>query len=135
MSGKFVPGAEAVRQQLDWGSLGWCSRPADTEAENLVVIEVTLAPGGGHAFHRHPQQEEVIYVVDGEVEQWREEEMQVMRPGDAVFLPGGTVHASFNTSDSDAKLLAILSPAVGDGDGYEVEEVAVEPPWNALRDD
>ena len=92
MSGKFVLAGEAVRQQLDWGSLGWCSRPADTDAEKLVVIEVTLSPGGGHAFHKHPQQEEVIYVVDGEVEQWREQEKQVLRPGDSVFLPGGTVH-------------------------------------------
>ena len=134
MSGKFVRAAEAVRQQLDWGSLGWCSRPADTEAEKLVVIEVTLTPGGGHAFHKHPQQEEVIYVVDGEVEQWREQEKQMLGPGDSVFLPGGTVHASFNVSDRDAKLLAILAPAVGDDDGYEVEEVADQPPWNALRE-
>ena len=102
--------------------------------KRLVVIEVTLTPGGGHAFHKHPQQEEVIYVVDGEVEQWREQEKQVLGPGDSVFLPGGTVHASFNVSDRDAKLLAILAPAVGDDDGYEVEEVADQPPWNALRE-
>ncbi|HUT10976.1 MAG TPA: cupin domain-containing protein [Thermoguttaceae bacterium] len=133
MSGKFVPAAEAVRQQLDWGSLGWCSRPADTSAEKLVVIEVTLAPGGGHAFHKHPRQEEVIYVIDGQVEQWREDELRVLRPGDSVFLPAGTVHASFNTADRDAKLLAILSPAVNDEDGYEVVEVADEAPWNGLR--
>ena len=133
MSGKFVPAAEAVRQQLDWGSLGWCSRPADTGAENLVVIEVTLAPGGGHAFHKHPQQEEVIYVIDGQVQQWREEESRMLSTGDSVFLPAGTVHASFNTSDRDAKLLAILAPCIGEEDGYEVVEVADEAPWNGLR--
>ena len=133
MSGKFVPAAEAVRQQLQWGSLGWCSRPADTAAEKLVVIEVTLAPGGGHAFHRHPQQEEVIYVIEGEVEQWREDESRVMKSGDSVFLPADTVHASFNNSDADAKLLAILSPSIGGDDGYEVVEMADEAPWNGLR--
>jgi len=133
MSGKFVPATEAVRQQLDWGSLGWCSRPADTRAEKLVVIEVTLAPGGGHAFHKHPGQEEVIYVIDGQVEQWREDERRMLGPGDSVFLPAGTVHASFNNSHSDAKLLAILSPAMNEEDGYEVVEVADEAPWNGLR--
>ncbi len=133
MSGRFVLAAEAVRQQLDWGSLGWCSRPADTRAENLVVSEVTLAPGGGHTFHKHPRQEEVIYVIDGEVEQWREDEKRRLTPGDSVFLPAGTVHASFNTGQKDAKLLAILSPSIGDGDGYEVVEVADESPWNGLR--
>ena len=46
MSGKFIPATEATRETLDWGSLGWCSRPADTGTKGLIVIEVTLAPGG-----------------------------------------------------------------------------------------
>ena len=133
MSGTFVPAAKVVRQQLDWGWLGWVSRPAGTGAENLVVIEVTLAPGGGHAFHKHPQQEEVIYAIEGQVEQWREDEKRMLGPGDAVFLPAGTVHASFNNGDGNARLLAILAPCIGGGDGYEVVEVADQPPWNGLR--
>ena len=133
MSGTFVPTAEVVRQQFDWGWLGWVSRPAGTGAESLVVIEITLAPGGGHAFHKHPQQEEVIYAIEGQVEQWREDEKRVLGPGDSVFLPAGTVHASFNTGDGNAKLLAILAPCIGGGDGYQVVEVADQPPWNGLR--
>ncbi len=132
MDGKFVPAAEAAREQLDWGSMTWCSRPLDTAAEKLVVIEVTLTPGGGHAFHKHPQQEEVIYVIDGQVEQWLGEEKRTMTPGDSVFIPADKVHASFNTSKSDAKLLAILSPCVDEEDGYEVLEVADQSPWNIL---
>ncbi len=133
MSGKFTLGTEAAREQLDWGIMGWCSRPSDTGAEKLIVIEVKLAPGGGHAFHKHPQQEEVIYVIDGEVEQWCEQESRTLKSGDSVFLSTGTVHATFNTSDREAKLLAILSPAIGGGDGYEVVEVSEEAPWNSLR--
>jgi len=133
MGGMFVPAADAAREQLQWGSLAWCSRPAGTGANGLVVIEVTLSPGGGHAFHKHPQQEEVIYVIDGEVEQWREQEKRTLGPGDSVFLPADTVHASFNTSQADAKLLAILSPAIDEEDGYEVVEMAEEAPWNGLR--
>jgi quercetin dioxygenase-like cupin family protein len=133
MAGKFIPASEAAREQLDWGSLAWCCRPSATGAKELVAIEVTLAPGGGHAFHKHPEQEEVIYTISGEVEQWLERESRTLRTGDAVFIPAGTVHASFNTSDRDAKLLAILGPAVGRENGYRVVEVADQPPWNALR--
>ena len=57
----------------------------------------------------------------------------MLAPGDSVFLPADTVHASFNISDADAKLLAILAPCIGDGDGYEVTEVADELPWSSLR--
>jgi len=132
MGGKFVPADEAVREQLDWGSLAWCSRPESTGAKDLVVIEVTLAPGGGHAFHKHPNQEEVIYVIEGEVEQWCDQEKRILKPGDCVYLDGATVHASFNRSAGDCKLLAILSPATPTDNGYEVVELADQEPWKSL---
>ena len=133
MSGMFVPGAEVVRETLDWGTMAWCCRPAGMGMKNLVVIEVTLAPGGGHAFHEHPRQEEVIYCIHGEVEQWLEQQKRTLKPGDAIVIPAGTVHASFNVSQADAKLLAILGPSIDDQNGYEVTEVADQEPWCNLR--
>ena len=47
MSGQFITAADAQREQLSWGSLGWVCRPA-IGAKDLTVIEVTLNPGGGH---------------------------------------------------------------------------------------
>lgn len=132
MSGKFIMASEAEREKLDWGGLAWLSRPATTGAKDLVVIEVNLGPGGGHNFHKHPDQEEVIYVIDGTIEQWLEQETRMLSAGDSIFIPADTVHASFNTSQVDAKLLAILGPCVGDG-GYELVEVSAEAPWTGLR--
>jgi len=133
MSGKFMTAESVVRERPDWGSMGWCCRPADTGAKDLVVIEVTLAPGGGHAFHKHPKQEEVIYVMEGQVEQWLDQEKRVLKSGDAIFIPAGVVHASFNTGKVNAKMLAILGPCMGRENGYEVTEVADQAPWSGLR--
>ena len=133
MSGKFMTATSVVRERPDWGSLGWCCRPADTGAKNLVVIEVTLAPGGGHAFHKHSKQEEVIYVMEGQVEQWLDQEKRVLGSGDSIFIPADVVHASFNTGKTNAKMLAILGPCVGRENGYEVTEVADQAPWSGLR--
>jgi len=133
MSGMFVTAREVAREKPDWGRLAWCCRPAGTGMKNLVVIEVTLSPGGGHAFHKHPRQEEVIYCIEGQVEQWLGDEKQVLGAGDAVVIPRDTVHASFNTSQAEAKLLAILGPAIDDQNGYEVTEVADQAPWSDLR--
>ena len=36
MTGKFVPSSEATREQLDWGVMGWLSRPPDTGASQLT---------------------------------------------------------------------------------------------------
>jgi len=132
MSGKFIPAAQAEREKLDWGTLAWLSRPTTTEAEQLVVIEVNLSPGYGHNFHKHPEQEEVIYVIEGSIEQWLRQEKRMLNPGDSVFIPADTVHASFNVSSRPAKLLAILGPCVGPG-GYQLVDVSGDAPWNALR--
>lgn len=132
LAGKFIRASEVEREQMEWGELGWHSRPANTNAQNLVVIEVTLMPGSGHNFHKHPAQEEVIYIISGHIEQWLETEKQVLRPGDSVFIPPGLVHASFNTGDQPAALLVTLGPSAGEA-GYEVVEVGNEAPWNSLR--
>ena len=132
MSGQFITAARAQRETLSWGTLGWFSQPAITGAANLVVIEVTLLPGRGHDFHKHPDQEETIYVLEGEVEQWLRQEKQLLHPGDAVFIPADVVHASFNASPSLAKLLAILGPCVGEG-GYVSVEMGAQEPWRSLR--
>ena len=132
MAGKFVIARETKPEVLDWGRLGWLSNPPNTGAKDLTVIDVTLLPGKGHDFHKHPDQEEVIYVVAGRVEQWLDREKRTLGPGDSAFIPAGVVHASFNTGDVDAKVVAILGPCVG-AIGYELVDVAGEAPWKGLR--
>jgi quercetin dioxygenase-like cupin family protein len=132
VNGKFVHEADIEREQLDWGGLGWISRPLSTGARALTVLDVSLEPGHGHDFHKHPEQEEVIVVQAGEIEQWLEGEKTVLRPGEAVFIGMGTVHASFNTGTETARLTVALGPCAGDG-GYEVVDVSAEEPWRSLR--
>lgn len=132
MKGKFIATTQVERERLEWGTLGWLSRPTTTGAKQLVVIEVNLSPGHGHNFHKHPDQEETIYVIEGSIEQWLETKKQILNPGDSAFIPADMVHASFNISSQPAKLLAILGPCSGP-DGYELVEVADQAPWSGLR--
>lgn len=132
MSGTFVHARDIERETLDWGGLGWISRPSSTGAGRLTVLDVTLEPGHGHDFHTHPEQEEVIVVQAGAIEQWLEGEKTVLGPGEAVFIGKGTVHASFNTGQETARLTVALGPCVGDG-GYELVDVSGEEPWRLLR--
>ena len=132
MKGKFILSGDVEREQLDWGELGWISRPAMTGAGDVTVIEVTLKPGKGHDFHKHPTQEEVIYVMSGEIEQWLEAEKQVLKRGDSIFIDAGVVHASFNVGRDAAVLMVVLGPCDGEA-GYIAVEVADQEPWNRLR--
>jgi quercetin dioxygenase-like cupin family protein len=131
MGAKFILESETQRQPLDWGQLGWLSSPTHTGAAQLAIVEGNLIPGKGHNFHKHPSQEEVMFVVDGHIEQWIDKERRILGPGDSAFIPPGVVHASFNAGDNEAKVLAIFGPCLSDG--FEMIDMAGEAPWNILR--
>lgn len=128
----FTDSSEAQWEKVPWGTLAWFSNPDSTGTENLVVVEVRFDPDSGHNFHKHPNQEEVIYVVEGEIEQWVGPEKRNLGAGDSAFISKNEVHASFNTSDRIARILAILGPSIGP-DGYELVDVAEEEPWISIR--
>jgi len=127
----FKAASEIAREEHDWGVFAAVSSPADG-AERIMTVEATFLPGKAHDFHRHPNQEEVIYVLAGELEQWVEDERRLIGAGDAVVIPAGVVHASFNVGAEPARLIAVLSPCVGEA-GYEVEELAEQEPWRSMR--
>lgn len=128
----FIPLADVRREQTDWGVIGWRLIPSNG-ARHLVVMDVELQPGGGHAFHRHPGQEEIIIVKAGEITQYVAEDSATLRAGDSVFVPEGVVHASFNDGQETAYLQVVISPSLGGATGYGVEEVADQEPWASLR--
>jgi len=131
MSGTFLLAKDARPDDHPWGRFGWICRPPAVGGAQLAVIEAAFLPGKGHSFHKHPRQEEVIYVLSGRIEQWIGKERRYLEAGDAAFIPADMVHASFNNEEREAKILAILGPSVGDG--YETVEMAGEAPWSMLR--
>ena len=132
MTRAFLLRDELERDTPYWGSMAWISRPSTTGAKDLMVAEVEFTPGGHHDFHYHPGQEEVLYILEGEIEQWVGEEKRVLRPGDSVFVGPDVVHASFNVSTGNSRILVVVGPCVPP-DGYVAVEVAGEAPWNTLR--
>ncbi len=128
----FLTSGQVRQEQFDWGLLGWRLGPPQGAA-HLVVIDVALEPGGGHDFHRHPEQEEIIIVKSGRVVQYLERDSQVLAAGDSAFVPTGMVHASFNDFEETALLQVVLAPSLGGETGYELEDVAGQEPWASLR--
>jgi quercetin dioxygenase-like cupin family protein len=128
---RFVSAADAVVEPSPWGSHDWLSRAGLTAAERLMLVRVTMPPGKGHAFHRHPAMEEIIYVVSGRAEQWVDRESRVLGPGEAAHIPADVVHGTYNAGDGDLVILAILSPAVFEGPA--LVDVSGELPWASLR--
>ena len=122
-------------EEMDWGELGWVVRPENVpESAKLCVLDVKLEPGQGHDFHNHPNQEEIILLRSGTVEQWIREEQKILEPGDCAFIPQGAVHATFVDPDASegARLFVVLGPSHGEA-GYEAVDCSTDEPWASLR--
>jgi quercetin dioxygenase-like cupin family protein len=130
-TGAFMMATDGVTNRHDWGTTKFHCHGASTGGRQLAVLEAVFEPGGGHAFHMHPEQEELLYVVSGRVEQWVDREMRILGSGESAFIPAGVVHASHNAGEGQSRLLAIFGPCVGDG--FTAVELADQAPWSGLR--
>jgi quercetin dioxygenase-like cupin family protein len=132
VTGRFIGAGDVAHESVDWGELTWIVRPSISGSGSLALVEVTVHAGRGHAFHVHPEQSEVIWVREGRIEQWIGQERRELGPGEAAFVPPGTVHASFALDDAPARFSVVLAPAVGE-DGYITLDVSDSEPWASLR--
>jgi quercetin dioxygenase-like cupin family protein len=131
MDHRFVTDAEMVVETLPWGPHEWLCRPGITDAKNLLLVRVRMPVGAGHAFHVHPEMEEIIYVVSGTAEQWVEAEHRILRAGETAHIPRGIVHGTYNAGEEELVFLAILSPARTAGPA--LIDVYLDEPWRTLR--
>ena len=129
---RFVTEEEMEVEQLPWGPHDWLCRPGLTDAEDLLLVRVHMPPGEAHKFHKHPEMEEIIYVLSGTCEQWVDREMQILKPGQIAHIPKDVVHGSYNAGDDTLEILAILSPAKIQGP--PLVDVSEEEPWKSMRD-
>jgi mannose-6-phosphate isomerase-like protein (cupin superfamily) len=82
--------------------------------------------------HRHTNEDEYSYVLEGRVGMQLGDETLEAGPGDLVFKPRGQWHTFWNPGDEPARLLEIISPG-----GFEryFGEIAPLLPPNAKEPD
>ena len=110
---KFIKNHETIKEKVLGRDHFWHFNPEITINADLIMVKVLMPPGGMHHFHRHPKMSEILYFLKGKAEVWVENEMQVLGPGESVYIDPNVVHAAFNTSNEEIEFLAILSPAEG----------------------
>ncbi|VTR99987.1 cupin domain-containing protein [Tuwongella immobilis] len=128
---RFVTEQEMQVETLPWGPHDWLCRAGLVDAELLQLVRVHIPPGQGHAFHRHPHMEEIIYILEGTAEQWVDREKKILTAGQVAHIPMDMVHGTYNVGETTLSLLAILSPAKFDGPA--LVDVSQEEPWKSLR--
>ena len=94
-----------------WGRITWL-HSGETGAVGLTVGEVIIDPGQSNAVHAHPNCEEVLYLISGELDHTRgEEETSHLTPGMSILIPKGVRHNARCTSVVPARMLVVYSSA------------------------
>jgi len=81
------------------------------QSSRLGVALVTQPPGVATPLHRHTQEAEAFYVLDGRVSYCAGEETFELYDGCFIHLPPGVPHAFRIRGDQPARLLALTAPA------------------------
>ncbi len=87
------------------------------ETDNgFFFLEVRTQPGAEPPPHLHYEQDEMFYILEGEIEVYCGDQVRTTRAGDAIFLPRQQAHA-FRFVSPTVRFLALVQP--GNGlDGY-----------------
>jgi len=92
----------------------------------LTVAEVRAPRGSGSPRHRHSNEDEAWYVMQGELTFWLGDEERTVGAGDFVFGPRDVEHR-FRVDSEEAHFLLLLTPA-----GFEEFTRACGWPASAL---
>ncbi|MEG4028120.1 MULTISPECIES: cupin domain-containing protein [unclassified Microcoleus] len=102
--------------------------------QNFGVNLVRLAPGSCSALrHWHTRQDELIYVLEGEVTLITNSGEQVLKPGMAAGFPAGDGdgHHLVNRSDADVVYLEIGDRTSGDSANYPDDDLIAKANGNS----
>ncbi len=95
----MVPGFTATTR-LTSRETGWIS-----------IVEHVFAPGTLVPPHRHTREDEVSYVVEGEIGFRSDGREVALAAGGYIVKPRGELHSMWNAGSAPARMIEIISPA------------------------
>ena len=108
----LAPGITKAGDGLDniaWNILGQTYVPK-SRTEHSFSWHATFPPGTFVPPHIHPEQDELIYMLDGKFDLVLDGQSANANPGDLIRLPRGIPHGLFNHSQANITCLFWVAP-------------------------
>ena len=105
----FVSAAEAREMPLPHCMLRWLCQGEFSDLQGLAFGEAIFPAGGGHGPHRHPNAEEILYVLRGGALQGIGDAQRELAPGDVALVRRDEVHWTRSIGDEPLVLLVVFS--------------------------
>ena len=106
--------------EFDWGRIRWLVNGAGVPGVNITVGWVEIDPGKKNPLHLHPNSEEVLVLLEGELDHSIGDAVHRLTPGGAIVVPANTPHDGRNVGDVTARML--VSYPTGDRQMVVLEE-------------
>ena len=110
-SALYASGQEqALEARLEsWGGMCWLMEDRLVPGADHSVARMTINAGCVSPTHRHPNCNETIVLISGDVTCVVDDREYRMTAGDAVFVPRGSAHGIRNDADQAAVALVAYS--------------------------
>lgn len=96
----------------DWGHLTWLAATKYGNADGLVLGRVTIKAGKSNPRHRHPNCEEVLYMLKGKIVHSLGDKSYTLSAGDTITIPAGVFHDAMCIGDEDADMIVAYSEGI-----------------------
>jgi quercetin dioxygenase-like cupin family protein len=128
-----TPGEAVVYDQLEGEKIHMLLSGRHTADGFALIIDET-PPGAGPPLHVHQNEDEIFYVLEGELTIQVGKERYTVPAGGTAILPRGVPHTFGNLGTDTVKSLVLLTPAGLENFFAEVEPLATqaEPDMRAI---
>ena len=113
MGGFVVREEDREFVKVEWGRTKKMIGPESTGSTFIRVNTTEYGAGIAHSMHRHPNQEEVIFVLEGEGISRTKDGDKPICAGSFVFIPADTDHETINLQ-KERPMKAIIMKAPPD---------------------
>jgi quercetin dioxygenase-like cupin family protein len=97
--------------KVSWMATDYSIMVTKRDSAGLIGIFEGIVPAGdGPPIHIHHNEDEVLYVIEGEYEFWLDGKTTIGAPGTSVFLPRGIPHTFRVLGKRPGRNLAIVTP-------------------------
>jgi quercetin dioxygenase-like cupin family protein len=104
------PGEGTMIEGPAGGPLTFKARGEQTGG-TLTAFENLIAPGDGPPLHRHANEHEAWYILEGQLRFRLDDQLESAPAGSFVYVPRGTPHCFQNDGETPARILVIFTPA------------------------
>jgi quercetin dioxygenase-like cupin family protein len=95
----------ASAAQFPWGSIQWLVSGERQAGANITFGYVQIEPGKKNPRHYHPNSDEVLYLIEGQLDHAVGDQVFHLTAGMSIFIPQNVEHNAINNGAEMARMV------------------------------